>query len=489
MCGNGDPADFRQVSAKPIVQVGNLNLSTSNRAGSVMAKTKTKAEKMQESLRLAKMPFALKQFGARAHGGNCNDRYTFWEERKMQTEARLPVASLRAAARPEFTEILDRVRKLRPEIASRALASEKAKRVPAETMEALRDADVFRVMQPKRFGGYEYGPAELAQVGFELGRACGSTGWCGTLAVCFGWMTAFFPLEAQQEVWENPDNLLAVSYVPTPKVEAVNGGFKISGSWPWASGVDSATWLILAALIPNKDGPPALSWCLVPVSDVIVDHDSWNVSGLEGTGSKTVAIVDPVFVPNHRVLPLGRIFSGKVPGLDVPGNEQARFGYPTFGPTALVSPIVGMAQGALDAFTETARSARRMARPGVFEQVAESALIQSLVGQAAARIDAARTLMLTSLQEGQQVVRSGGTLEIEQRVRIRRNHGFAARTSAEVVNDIFAKSGAAAADENNRVQRFWRDANAAALHTSIDWDTLSALYGAQQLGLQPQGIF
>jgi alkylation response protein AidB-like acyl-CoA dehydrogenase len=148
-----------------------------------------------------------------------------------------------------------------------------------------------------------------------------------------------------------------------------------------------------------------------------------------------------------------------------------------------------MAQGALDAFTETARGARRMARPGVFEQVAESALIQSLVGQAAARIDAARTLMLTSLQEGQQVVRAGGTLEIEQRVRIRRNHGFAARTSAEVVNDIFAKSGAAAADENNRVQRFWRDANAAALHTSIDWDTLSALYGAQQLGLQPQGIF
>ena len=65
------------------------------------------------------------------------------------------------------------------------------------------------------------------------------------LAVCFGWMTAFFPLEAQQEVWDNPDNLLAVSYVPTPKVEVVDGGIKISGSWPWASGVDSAAWLIL----------------------------------------------------------------------------------------------------------------------------------------------------------------------------------------------------------------------------------------------------
>jgi len=407
----------------------------------------------------------------------------------MQMEARLQAADHKAATRPQFVEIIERVRKMRPEIASRSLAAEKAKRVPAETMTALRDADVFRLMQPKRFGGYEYGPAELAQIGFELGRACGSTGWCGTLAVCFGWMTAFFPLEAQQEVWDNPDNLLAVSYVPTPKVGVVDGGFKISGRWPWASGVDSATWLILSALLPSPDGPPSLAWCLVPVRDVIVDHDSWNVSGLEGTGSKTVGIDDPAFVPNHRVLPLGRVFSGKVPGLEIPGNDQARFGYPTFGPTALVAPIVGMAQGALDAFTETARGAKRMARPGVFEKVAESALIQSLVGQASARIDAARTLMLTSLQEGQDVVRSGGTLDIEQRVRIRRNHGFAARSSSEVVNDIFAKSGAAAADENNGVQRFWRDANTAALHSSIDWDTLSALYGTQQLGLQPQGIF
>jgi 3-hydroxy-9,10-secoandrosta-1,3,5(10)-triene-9,17-dione monooxygenase len=407
----------------------------------------------------------------------------------MQQEAKRSAAIHTLATRPEFTEILARIRKLAPEINARALSTEKAKRVSAETFDALRDADVFRVMQPKRFGGYEYGPAELAQIGFELGRACGSTGWCGTLAVCFGWMTAFFPLEAQQEVWDNPDNLLAVSYTPTPKVEVVDGGIKLTGSWPWASGVDSAAWLILAAAIPNKEGPPGLAWCLVPVRDVIVDHDSWNVSGLQGTGSKTVHVKEPLFIPSHRILTLGAVFSGKVPGIEIPDNGQARFAFPTFGPTALVSPIVGMAQGAVDAFTETARDAKRMARPGVFEKVAESPLIQSLIGRTAAHVDAARTLMVTSLSEGQEVIRAGGTLEIEQRVRIRRNHGFAARTSSEVVNEIFAKSGAAAADEKNRVQRFWRDANAAALHASLDWDTLSALYGTQQLGLQPQGVF
>jgi 3-hydroxy-9,10-secoandrosta-1,3,5(10)-triene-9,17-dione monooxygenase len=407
----------------------------------------------------------------------------------MQQEAKRSAAVHTLAARPEFTDIIARIRKLAPEISARALAAEKAKRVPQETMDALRDANVFRMMQPKRFGGYEYGPAELAQVGFELGRACGSTGWCGTLAVCFGWMTAFFPLEAQQEVWDDTDNLLAVSYIPTPKVEVVDGGIKITGSWPWASGIDSATWLILSAAIPNKEGPPTVSWCLVPVKDVVVDHNSWNVAGLQGTGSKTVHITEPVFVPKHRILPLGAIFTGKMPGLEVPDNAQARFGYPTFGPTALVAPIVGMAQGALDAFTETARDAKRMARPGVFEKVAEQPLIQSLIGQSAARIDAARTLMVTSLKEGQDVVLAGGAPDIELRVRIRRNHGFAGRTSSEVANDIFTKSGAAAADEKNRIQRFWRDANTAATHASIDWDTLSALYGTQQLGLQPQGIF
>src|SRR5215211_5199163 len=111
----------------------------------------------------------------------------------MQQEAKRSAAIHNLAARPEFSEILTRIRKLAPEISARALSTEKARRVPVETMNALRDADV---------------------IGFELGRACGSTGWCGTLAVCFGWMTAFFPLEAQQEVWDDTNNLLAVSYTP-----------------------------------------------------------------------------------------------------------------------------------------------------------------------------------------------------------------------------------------------------------------------------------
>ncbi|WP_180897916.1 acyl-CoA dehydrogenase family protein [Martelella soudanensis] len=402
-------------------------------------------------------------------------------------------STVRAAEplRPEFDTILQRVAALGSRFGERAPATEKAKRISEETMAELRETGLFKVMQPKRFGGYEYPPSAMARVGFELGRHCGSTAWCGTLAVCFGWMTAFFPLEAQEEVWEDTDNLLAVSYTPTPKVTPADGGYMIAGSWPWASGIDSAAWAILAGLVPNPagEGPPMLSWFLVPVTDITIDHDSWNVAGLQGTGSKTVHITEPVFVPAHRVLPIKAVMTGAVPGRDIPDNPQAKYTYPTFGPTALVSPIVGMAQGAVEAFTEIAAGATRLARPGVFEKVAESKLIQRLVGSNAARVDAARVMMLMSLQEGEAVLDNGGTLTIEQRTRIRRNHGFAGRTAAEVTQELYNKSGAAAAGLDFKVQRQWRDANSAATHSSIDWDMLAEMYGTQMLGLQPVGIF
>src|SRR5215467_2253711 len=91
-------------------------------------------------------------------------------------------------------------------------------------------------------------------------------------------MTSFFPLQAQQEVWDDPDNLLAVSYTPSPKVEVVDGGIKIAGSWPWASVRPGSFY---RRSFPARTRRRTLAWCLVPVADVIVDHDSWNVSDLQ----------------------------------------------------------------------------------------------------------------------------------------------------------------------------------------------------------------
>jgi len=402
------------------------------------------------------------------------------------------VTASAASARPtrtEFAILLERVRDLKPFFRDNARDTETNRRVSKKAMEALRDAELTKLVRPARFGGFEYGTAELAQIAFELGSACGSTGWCGSLAMCYQWMTSFFTLEAQNDVWSDPDNLVAGSYQPSKEVEIVPGGIKLAGSWPYASNCENSQWLMLGALLPNAKGPPDVMWCLVPLTDMVVDQDTWFTSGLQGTGSKTVRIEKPVFVPEHRMLRFADIVAGTVPGRKIDNNNMSKFGFTTFGPTALVTPVLGMAQGALDAFTQMARTKVRAAKPGMMVPMANSPLIQSKIGSASATIESALTLLLTSVRAAEDKVRQGMPLEIGERIAIRRNQGFAAKQSVTVVNDLFAKEGAAGSDLAAPLQRFWRDANAAALHLSLDWEPIAAMYGQHRLGLEPVGLY
>jgi resorcinol 4-hydroxylase (FADH2) len=410
----------------------------------------------------------------------------------MEENVQLAAKTVPFAAKPErtsFPVLLDRVRELKPIFRDAARDTETNRRVSKRTMEHLRDAELTKLVRPARFGGFEYGLTELAQVAFELGSVCGSTGWCGSLAMCYQWMTAFFPLEAQQDVWSDPDNLVAGSYLPSKECEIVPGGIKLAGAWPYASNCENSQWLMLGALLQNAKGPPDVMWCLVPMTDLVVDQETWFTSGLQGTGSKTVRIDHPVFVPEHRMIRFADIVAGTVPGKKIENNNMSHFGFTTFGPTALVAPVLGMAQGALDAFIQMARTKVRAAKPGMIVPMANSPMIQNKIGLASATIDSALTLLVSSVSAAEDKVRRGVPLEIGERIAIRRNQGFAARQSVAVVNELFAKEGAAGSDLAAPLQRFWRDANAAALHLSLDWEPIAAMYGQQRLGLEPVGIY
>jgi alkylation response protein AidB-like acyl-CoA dehydrogenase len=391
--------------------------------------------------------------------------------------------------RTEFPILLERIRELKPVFRDSARETESNRRVSKRAMDLLRDAEVTKALRPAAFGGFEYGPPELAQIAFELGQACGSTGWCGSLAVCYQWMMSYFPIEAQRDVWENPDNLLAGSYNPSKEVAIVPGGITLAGAWPYASNCENSQWLMLGALVPNASGPPEVMWALVPTAETIVDQETWFTSGLQGTGSKTVRIEKPVFVPDHRLLRFADIVGGTVPGRQIEGNVMSRFGFTTFGPTALVSPILGMAQGALDAFIDMSKNRVRAARPGMIVPVASSPMIQTKIGSASATIESAYALLLGSVRAAEDKVRHGVPLEVGERIAIRRNQGFAAKQSVSVVNDLFAKEGASGSDLSAPLQRFWRDVNAAALHVSLDWEAIAAMYGQQKLGLDPVGLY
>ena len=391
--------------------------------------------------------------------------------------------------RTEFPVLMERVHELQPIFAAAARDTETNRRVSKKTMDLIRDAELTKLVRPARFGGFEYGTSELAQIAFELGRVCGSTGWCGSLAMCYQWMTSFFTLEAQQDVWSDPNNLIAGSYQPSKEVEIVAGGIKLAGAWPYASNCENSQWLMLGAAVPNAKGPPDVMWCLVPITDMVVDQDTWFTSGLQGTGSKTVRIDRPVFVPEHRMLRFADIVAGTVPGRKIDDNNMSKFGFTTFGPTALVSPVLGMAQGALDCFIGMAKTKVRAAKPGMIVPMASSPMIQNKIGAASATIESALTLLLTSVAAAEDKVRRGIPLETAERIAVRRNQGFAAKQSVSVVNDLFAKEGAAGSDLAAPLQRFWRDANAAALHLSLDWEPIAAMYGQHKLGLEPVGLY
>jgi len=408
-------------------------------------------------------------------------------EATVQLAATIPLPT--KPKRTEFSVLLDRVRALQPAIREAARATETNRRVSKRTMDLLKGAEVTRLVRPAAFGGFEYGTGEMAQIAFELGRACGSTGWCGSLAICYQWMTSFFPIEAQRDVWANPDSLVAGSYNPSKEVEIVPGGIKLAGAWPFASNCENSEWLMLGAAVPNSAGPPTIMWGLVPLTDMVVDQETWFTCGLQGTGSKTVRIAKPVFVPDHRLVKFSDVVAGTVPGKKIDGNVMSRFGFTTFGPTALVSPILGMAQGALDCFIELSKTRTRAAKPGMFVPVSQSPLIQSRIGNAAATIESAFSMLLGSVAAAEEKVRRGAPLEVGERIAIRRNQGFAAKQSVAVVNDLYAKDGANASDLAAPLQRFWRDANAAALHLSLDWEAIASMYGQHKLGLEPVGIY
>jgi 3-hydroxy-9,10-secoandrosta-1,3,5(10)-triene-9,17-dione monooxygenase len=393
---------------------------------------------------------------------------------------------------PSPDELIDRARALRPLLAERAGKTEEDRRVSADVTRMMVEAGLYRIGQPHRFGGYEYGPSVIFKLGFEIGRGCGSTGWCAIIANVNAWLASYWPLQAQLDIWgSNPDHLVTGTFVPTGKSNAADGGYLIEGRWPFASNCDNSDWLFVSALLPEVEGKPGgVGWFMVPAAELGIDQDSWRVAGMQGTGSKTLFADTPIFVPEHRAIRFSDVAQGTTPGRSIPGNVMAGFGFAAMGAVTLVAPMLGMAQGALEWFVETMRSkVKASLKPGAPASVAQTAAAQARVGEASARIDAAVTLLLADLEPLEAKIRAGEDLTVPERIRIRRDIGFAAQQASAAVNLLFEGAGAASAALDMPIQRYWRDVNAAARHASLDVQAIYSLTGQERFGLEPTGQF
>jgi 3-hydroxy-9,10-secoandrosta-1,3,5(10)-triene-9,17-dione monooxygenase len=380
-------------------------------------------------------------------------------------------------------ELTTRARLLVPVLRQRAAETEKLRRLPDATVADLQETELFRLFQPARYGGIEAPFRAFIDVGGTLARGCGSTSWVFNNLVVHNWMLGYWPVQMQDEIWNaDPRALIGSSFVfPAGRAEKAPGGYRLSGKWPFSSGIDASDWMMLAAPVAGGDGkPPEPRFFVVPKGDYRA-VDNWYAMGLAGTGSKDVT-TDNVFVPEHRTLAAADGKGAPHPGSTAnPGALYKLAWYALFG-FVNGATALGIAQGAIEEFTVATR-ARAATATG--RQLADLATMQLRVAEAATQIDAAETLMVKDSDEAMRIAEAGKLASMEEKTRWRRDAAFAVRMSIKAIDLLFAGAGGAAILDSHPLQRALRDAHAAQGHIGLNWDANGTMFGRVALGLDP----
>jgi 3-hydroxy-9,10-secoandrosta-1,3,5(10)-triene-9,17-dione monooxygenase len=374
-----------------------------------------------------------------------------------------------------------RVASLLPAIAERAARAEEIRRVPEETIAELIEAGVFRMLQPKRYGGVECDPTEFFRVVRAVAGACGSTGWVTSVVGVHPWQLGLFPEGAQDDVWgSDPDTLVSSSYAPVGRLSEVDGGYQLTGRWSFSSGCDHVGWALLGALVVGTHGRPLdFLTVLVPRADFVV-HDVWDVMGLRGTGSNDIEVTK-AFVPEHRVLRNFEHSQLRGPGQRVNPGPLYKMPFGGIFTAAVTSPLVGAVQGCYDSYIGAMRDRVRLSLGG--GRFAEDAFAQVAVARVASEIDAAMLQMDRNMSELHQYAVAGEEIPIELRLRTRRDQVRATERSLAAADLLFKTAGGNSLRRGNPIERAWRDVHAGSVHVANDVERTLALYGKGAFGL------
>src|SRR6202166_2536563 len=217
-----------------------------------------------------------------------------------------------------------------PRLRDRASGTEELRRLPDETERDLHEAGLFRVVQPKRVGGSEFDYVALVDCADALGQGDASVAWNFANLASHHWMLGMFDPRAQDLVWDKDANaLIASSFIfPAGRARKVDGGYVLSGSWPFSSGVDASEWNMLASVVSSDDEADGIEYriFLLNKSDYKIT-DTWNASRLRGTGSNDVEVAD-AFVADRMTIAVSDLTGGPTPGSSV--NPNALYALPVF---------------------------------------------------------------------------------------------------------------------------------------------------------------
>ena len=377
-------------------------------------------------------------------------------------------------------EALARARALAPVLRERATGAEAARQMEKDTLADLHRDGLFRFHQPRRWGGMELPFVAIFDIPVELARGCASTAWNVANLGIHHWMLALYDERAQDEVWgADPDALIASGIAfPQGRGRRVDGGFVVSGFWNFSSGVDPATWNMLAVTVRDGDRVVDHRMCLVPRGEYEI-VDDWNVLGMRSTGSKSVRATE-VFVPGHRALCMYQIRGGAdFPGARGNPNPMYRIPLAALGSHCLAAAGVGNAQAALEltiqAITERSTSYTAM-------RIRDFQAVQLRVARAGAQVDAARLSVRADCLEAERIACEGRPPTLEEKLRFKRNVAWAMAQCTEAVDSLHALAGANGIYDRYPIQRLFRDQHALSAHIGFSWDAQAGPWGLVAMG-------
>ncbi|WP_036503442.1 MULTISPECIES: acyl-CoA dehydrogenase family protein [Nocardia] len=361
-------------------------------------------------------------------------------------------------------------------------------RLPDDMAKGLKDAGVIRMLQRKKYNGYESHPREFAETVMKTASLYGSAGWVAGIVGVHPWQLAFADPKVQEEVLgEDTDTWMASPYMPGGVAVPADGGYVMSGRWQFSSGTDHCDWIFLGALVGNADGtpvmPPQPLHVILPRSDYEIVADSWDVVGLRGTGSKDI-VVKNAFIPEYRVMDQGKVIDGSAAAEYGVTETLYKMPWSTMFPLGITSATIGICEGVLAAGIDYQRN--RVGATGTL--VKDDPYVLHALGESASEIDAARQQLLANVDRIWDLVDAGKEIDFEMRARVRRDQIRSAWRAVRAADDIFDRAGGNALRMDNALQRFWRDAHAGLHHAIHVSSTTYHAAAMASLGVEvPQG--
>ncbi|MGQ0805739.1 MAG: acyl-CoA dehydrogenase family protein [Actinomycetota bacterium] len=347
---------------------------------------------------------------------------------------------------------LAEVQKLAPGVRERAPEIEAARRLPPDLADAFTEAGLFRLVVPRSLGGLEVDLRVLFEAIEAMSAADGSAGWCLMIGASTAVLAPYLPEAGAKEIYGSDQNVVTGgALAPRGNGRAVDGGYRVTGRWPFVSGVEHCSWLTGGFL--DEDGDFRMAY--FPASDVEI-IDTWDVSGLRGTGSHDMA-VDDVFVPSDRSVALLTA---------TPRDPGPLYRFPIFGFLGLnvAAVALGIAGAAVNELT-TLATTKTPTMSG--QRLAERNTTQADVGRAAAALLAARAFFFAEAASAWEVAERGDEFDLEQRARLRLVAVHAARTAADVVDVMYDLGGGTSIYATSPLQRQFRDVHAVTQHIVV----------------------